>query len=161
MGQHKYSIADIAAAIGAQTFGDTQLAVTGVAEPQEAGPDDLAMATSQSYADLLPDGQARAAVLWEGADWQAMGLQAAIVPKRPRYAMAGLTKLMDQGQGFEAGIHPTALVDPQAEIGENVSIGALSVISAGAKPALGISMIPPAPMLTASPAKPAPKVTPV
>ncbi len=133
MGQQKFSIADIAAAIGAQTFGDAQLVVTGVAEPQEAGADDLAMATSQSYADLIPKGQARAAVLWEGADWEAMGLQAAIVPKRPRYAMAGLTKLMDQGQGFETGIHPSAIIDPDATIGEDVRIGALSVISAGAR----------------------------
>jgi len=133
MVERKYTIAEIAEAIGAETLGDHTITISSAAEPQDAGPDDLAMATSQAYADKLTEGRARAAVVWEGADWQSLGLEAAIVPKRPRYAMAGLTKLLDMGQGFAAEIHPSAIIDPTAEIGENVSIGALTVIGAGAQ----------------------------
>ena len=44
------------------------------AEPQEATADALAMAMSPKYAEALKDGAARVALVWEGADWQGMGL---------------------------------------------------------------------------------------
>ncbi len=132
MAEAGYTVGQIAEAIGAECYGDRDRLISGVAEPQSAGPNDLAMATDKSYAEKLADGQSRAAVLWADADWQAYGLAAAIVPHRPRYAMSGLTKLMDQGQGFPPGIHPSAIIDPKAQIGSNVNIGALTVIAAGA-----------------------------
>jgi UDP-3-O-[3-hydroxymyristoyl] glucosamine N-acyltransferase len=42
--------------------------------------------------------------------------------------MAGLSKMMDPGQHFGEGIHPSAVIDPSAEIGENVSIAPLAII---------------------------------
>lgn len=123
-----YTVKEIAAALGAEAFGATDLRVAAVAEPAMAGPDDLALAMSPKYAEGLPQGRARAAMLWAGADWQAMGLQAAIVAPRPRFAMAGLSALMDKGEGFGAGIHPSAVIDPSAQIGADVAIGPLAVI---------------------------------
>ena len=132
MAQKKYSVSDIAQAIGADAYGDESFTITGVAEPQEATAQDLAMASTSDYAEKLSLGEARAALLWEGADWKALGLQAAIIPRRPRFAMAGLTQLLDPGQGFADEIHPSAVIDPSAKIGENVRIGALTVIGPGA-----------------------------
>ncbi|MGP6088285.1 UDP-3-O-(3-hydroxymyristoyl)glucosamine N-acyltransferase [Antarctobacter jejuensis] len=106
--------------------------VSGLAEPQDAGPGHLAMATKPEYAEVLTAGAARAAMLWEGADWRAMGLQAALLPGRPRFAMSGLTGMMDPGQGYAAGIHPSAVIDPSAQLGDGVSVGPLAVIEAGA-----------------------------
>lgn len=133
MPSESYTVAQIAESLGAASFGDTSLKISGAAEPQSAGPDELAMATNTDYAQRLPEGEAIAAVLWDGADWEALGLRAAIIPSRPRHAMSGLTKLLDQGQGFPSGIHPSAIIDPTAEIGENASIGPLTVIAAGAR----------------------------
>lgn len=133
MTETSHSVQEIAAALGADAFGDTSLQVSRASEPQTAGPDDIAIATSQSYADALSAGQARAGLLWQGADWEALGLKAAIIPNRPRYAMSGITKLMDPGQGFGAGIHPSAVIDPTAELGAAVSVGPFTVIGAGAK----------------------------
>jgi UDP-3-O-[3-hydroxymyristoyl] glucosamine N-acyltransferase len=127
-----FTIAEIAEALGATAAGDTGLRVRGAAEPAQAGPDDLAVAMSPKYADAVPQGAARAALLWDGADWEAMGLAAAIFPGRARYAMAGLTRMLDPGQGFAPGIHPSAVVDPSARLGADVSVGPLAVISAGA-----------------------------
>jgi len=73
-----YTIREIADALGARTEGDDTLPVTGVAEPAEAGTSDLALAMAPKYAEGLAKGQARAAVLWDGADWRALGLAAAI-----------------------------------------------------------------------------------
>jgi UDP-3-O-[3-hydroxymyristoyl] glucosamine N-acyltransferase len=128
-----YSIDDIARALGAQAFGDTGLTVTGAAEPATAGPDDLALAMKPEYAEGLPRGRARAAVVWEGADWQAMGLRAALVVPRPRYALSGITKLLDPGPEIAPGIHPTAVIDPTAEIGAGAAIGPFVVIGRGAR----------------------------
>lgn len=128
-----YTIQQIAAALGAEAVGDTALTITRAAEPATAGPKDLALAMSQQYADALAQGQARAAILWPEADWQALGLEAAIFAPRPRRAMAGLTALMDPGQEFPAGVHPSAVIDPTARIGDDVSIGPLCVIGPNAR----------------------------
>ena len=128
-----HTIAQIAAALGAEAFGAVDILIDGVAEPAMAGPSDLALAMSPKYAEALGDGQARAAMLWPGADWRALGLEAAIIAPRPRFAMAGLSAMMDEGQGFGTGVHPSAVVDAGAVIGEGVQIGPLCVIASGAQ----------------------------
>ncbi len=127
-----YTIQEIATALGAKAFGAVTLSINGVCEPAQAGPADLALAMSEKYAGDLGTGRARAAMLWEGADWRALGLEAAIIAPRPRFAMSGLTAMMDAGQGFGAGIHPSAVIDSTARLGVGVSVGPLAVISAGA-----------------------------
>ena len=128
-----HTIAQIAAALGAEAFGAVDILIDGVAEPAMAGPSDLALAMTPKYAEALGDGQARAAMLWPGADWRALGLEAAIIAPRPRFAMAGLSAMMDEGQGFGTGVHPSAVVDAGAVIGEGVQIGPLCVIASGAQ----------------------------
>ena len=123
-----FTIAQIAEAIQADAQGDTSLTITALAEPGDAGPDHLAMAMAPKYLDALAKGHARAAVVAEGTDWQALGLKAAILPRRPRFAMAGMTAMMDPGQGFGDGIHPSAVIDPTATLGAGVSVGPLAVI---------------------------------
>ncbi|KIN61069.1 UDP-3-O-acylglucosamine N-acyltransferase [Sulfitobacter noctilucae] len=128
-----YTIAEIAKSLGAEAAGDTSIVIARAAEPQSAGADDLALAMDPKYADLLGQGAARAAMLWPDADWQAMGLKAALFPARPRFAMSGLTRMLDAGQGFAPGIHPSAIIDPTAQVAADVSIGPLVIISAGAQ----------------------------
>ena len=127
------TIKEIAVALGAEAFGATDLLIHRVAEPGMAETNDLALAMNPKYAEALSDGTARAALLWDGADWQELGLDAAITVKRPRFAMAGVTRLMDRGQGYSTGIHPTAFVDPEAVLADDVTIGPLAVISKGAR----------------------------
>ena len=128
-----YTVREIAEALGATLFGTADIAITGAAEPAMAGPGDLALALKPEYAEGLSRGQARAAIVWDGADWQALGLEAAIVVPRPRYAMSGLTALLDPGPDIAPGIHPSAIIDPSAEIGQGAAIGPLVVIGARAK----------------------------
>lgn len=128
-----FTIQQIARELGAEAAGDLVLTIRGAAEPGSAGPDDLALAMSPKYAEDLALGQARAAILWPGADWQGMGLAAVIFAPRPRMAMSGLTQLLDPGQAFAKGIHPSAVIDETAELAEDVSIGPLSVIGARAR----------------------------
>ena len=100
------TIGEIASALGAVVVGDATLVITRAAEPAMAGPDDLAIAMTPKFAETLHEGQAKAALLWQDADWQAFGLKGAILPQRPRYAMSGLTKMLDPGQGLALASTP-------------------------------------------------------
>ncbi|MEL7131735.1 MAG: UDP-3-O-(3-hydroxymyristoyl)glucosamine N-acyltransferase [Pseudomonadota bacterium] len=128
-----YTLAEIAASLGAEVLGDASIEIDGLAEPAMAGAGDLALASNEKYADALKDGAAQAALLWPGADYAALGLKGAVVPNRPRYAMAGLTAQMDPGQHWPKVIHSSAVVDPSAVLGANVSVGAFSIIGPGAQ----------------------------
>jgi UDP-3-O-[3-hydroxymyristoyl] glucosamine N-acyltransferase len=123
-----YTVSQIATALGARAFGAVDLLITCASEPETATPDALALAMNEKYAAGLKTGKARAAILWDGADWQALGLEAAIFVPRPRYAMSGLTRLMDQGPEIAPGIHPTAIIDDSAMIGPDAAIGPFVVI---------------------------------
>lgn len=126
------TIAEIAAALGLTAEGNGDLRIRRAAEPQSAGSDDLALAMDPKYSRGLSQGKARAAVLWQGADWQAMGLEAAILVARPRLAMAGIARAFDPGPVIAPGIHPSAMIDPTAEIGADAAIGPFVVIGPGA-----------------------------
>ncbi|MEM9267742.1 MAG: UDP-3-O-(3-hydroxymyristoyl)glucosamine N-acyltransferase, partial [Pseudomonadota bacterium] len=128
-----FTVASVAAALGAQTAGDTSLKIRRPAEPSRAAVEDLALAMDPKYADALRDGHARAALVWDGADWQSAGLEAAIFVPRSRYVLAGLTTHFDHGIHAPGGIHPTALVSDQAVLGEGASVGPFCVIEAGAQ----------------------------
>ncbi|MFN4058258.1 MAG: UDP-3-O-(3-hydroxymyristoyl)glucosamine N-acyltransferase [Roseinatronobacter sp.] len=128
-----HTIGAIATALGLQAVGDLDLRITHAAEPAMAGPDALAMAMSPKYAEGLGQGRARAAMLWPGADWQGLGLRAAIFAPRPRWAMAGLSQVLDPGYYFAPGIHPTAVIDDSAHLGEGARVGAFVVIGPRAR----------------------------
>jgi UDP-3-O-[3-hydroxymyristoyl] glucosamine N-acyltransferase len=141
-----HTIRDIASALGARAEGDLDLVILSAAEPAMAGPDALALAMDPKYADGLATGRARAAILWPGADWRALGLAAALFVSRPRIALAGLSQLLDPGPGLAPGLHPLSDVHPSAQIGEGarigpfVSIGAGCVIGPGARIASHVSV---------------------
>ena len=107
-----YRLSDIARAIDAELLGDGELEISSVASPEHASVHDIALAMDPKYAADLPKGNARCAMLWPGADWQGMGLQAALVAPRPRYALSALSAAVDRGQGYASGIHKTAVIDP-------------------------------------------------
>ncbi len=129
----KISVAELADALNAQAVGKLDLEITGPAEPAAARADQLALAMLPEYRAGLSEGQARAAILWDGADWQELGLEAAIFVPRPRYAMAGVNRIFGQEPEVAAGIHETAVIDASAEIGAGAAIGPFVVIGRGAK----------------------------
>ena len=128
-----FTIKEIASALNAAYEGDGAFVVSRASEPADAAPDHLALAMDPSYGDALAKGKARAAVVWQGADWQALGLKAAIFVARPRFAMAGITACFDQAPDLPSGVHPSAVVHPTAKIADHAAIGAFAVIGARVK----------------------------
>lgn len=126
-----YTIAEISVALGAQAAGDLSVVIEAASEPASAGPTDLALAMDPKYADGIAKGAAVAALLWQGADWQALGLKAAIFAPRGRLAMAGLSRMLDAGPVIAPGVHALAVVDPSAVIGAGAAIAPFVVIGPG------------------------------
>ncbi|WP_406736552.1 UDP-3-O-(3-hydroxymyristoyl)glucosamine N-acyltransferase [Thioclava sp. GXIMD4215] len=128
-----HRIDTIAKALGARFEGDGAICVTGASEPATASANQIALAMDPKYAAGLQEGQARAAMLWEGASLADFPLEAAIFVPRPRLAMAGLSRVFDPGPEIAPGIHPSAVIDPSAEIGEGAAIGPFTYIGRGVK----------------------------
>lgn len=128
-----HTVDAIARATGLSLLGDGAVVVRRPAEPADAAEDELAMAMSPGFEQALRASRARAAVVWEGADWQALGLSAALIAPRPRLAMAGITAQFRHPPDVAPGIHPTALVEPGAELDEGAAVGPFAFIAAGAR----------------------------
>ena len=128
-----HTLAEIADATGLALMGDGQLVIRAPAEPATATADQLALAMNPKLEGALCKGKARAAVLWEGADWEGLGLQGALIAPRARVAMAGITERFQHAPDVAPGIHKTACIDPTAEIGADAWIGPFSVIGPGAR----------------------------
>lgn len=124
------TIDELARALDARSWGDLSLKVTGAGEPAKAGPDSgmIALAMAPKYAETLQPGSI--AILAEGMEPEAYGLKAAIFAPRPRLVMAGLTRAFDPGPDIAPGIHPSAVIDPGARIGEGAAIAPFAVIGA-------------------------------
>lgn len=125
-----FTLSDIAEALGASICGKGDIEITAVAEPGEAGPTDIVLAIDQKYAEALREGGARVAILWDGADWQDLGLEGAILMPHAGAAMVGLTRIMAPPLDIAAGIHPSAIIDASASIGDGAAIAPLVVIGA-------------------------------
>ena len=125
-----YTISEIASALSARSVGDGGILISAASEPASAGADQLAVAMEPRYADGISKGQARAAIMWQDADWRSFGLEAAILIDQPRLAMAALTTHLKESQAEKSAVHSTAIIDPSAHLGDDVSIGPFVVISA-------------------------------
>ena len=135
-----FTIEILAKELGATFKGDGSLTVSRPVHPDEAHQSGaIAVATSPEFVAKLKD--AEAAVLAEGTDWQALGLKAAIFVERPRYALSGVTSAFAHEIDLAAGIHPSAFVDPTAELGEGVAVGPFAYVGARASVGTGARIL--------------------
>ncbi|CAK0758332.1 UDP-3-O-acylglucosamine N-acyltransferase [uncultured Gammaproteobacteria bacterium] len=125
---------DIADALGGRLDGDGSIEITRVVHPAEAVfAGDLVLAMDRRLLPLLAGTPARAAVIAEGGALpDGVVMAATVVVTRPQTAMVVLTRLFDRPVFCAPGIHPTAVIAPDAEIGAEVSIGPFVVVGPGA-----------------------------
>jgi len=132
-------LVDIAAVAEARFEGDGERLFTGVAPLQTAGPDDVSFLDNRRYADALSESKAGAVVLHpamaERLPVGCVGLLAA----QPNLAFARIALLFHPDPVARAVVHPTAVIAPDAVIGQGVEIGALAV--SGARAEIGAGCI--------------------
>jgi UDP-3-O-[3-hydroxymyristoyl] glucosamine N-acyltransferase len=119
----------IADALSARLVGDGTIDIKRLVHPSAAEhASDLAIAMTAETAAALKDSKAQAVVVSAKRAPSADRFKSVIVIEQVRTALATLTKLFDAGPSRSEGIHPTAIIAPDAKVGEGVSIGPYTVI---------------------------------
>ena len=122
----------LALALGAELRpAGADAAVTGVAGAQPASPEHIVFAED---AGALPAALAShaAAVIVSAKLAPASSDKPLLVVPQPRFSFAQAAHLLKPADPF-TGVHPTAVIDPSATLGEAISVAAYAVIEAGAQ----------------------------
>jgi UDP-3-O-[3-hydroxymyristoyl] glucosamine N-acyltransferase len=118
-------LGDLAAQLGLELDGDSDLEVTGVASLDDATPNDLVFVRAASLAARLADCPARAVVAPAGLD---VGKRSALRSDDPSRDFYRAARILVPEPAFAPGIHPTAVIGAGARVDASASIAAGCVI---------------------------------
>lgn len=128
---------EIAEILDARLAGGGDPALRGVAPLDRAGPDELGLLASARYLSYVPASRAGALLvsseLNEKLDETGADARPRIVVEDPHAALVVLLPRFYPAEPPPPGIHPSAVVAEDAELGADVSIGACAVVEAGAR----------------------------
>lgn len=121
---------EIAAHLDCRLEGPGEIEIRGVAGMEEASPEELTFLANRKYRSKL--GTTRAAAVILGTDVPSPG-RPVLRSENPYLAFARALELFAPRAPRRAGIHPTAVIAPDAKLGKNASIGPYVVIEEGAE----------------------------
>jgi len=123
-------LAEIAELVGGKLEGDGQIPITGVADLQGAGSADISFFAHPRYEAAARQTRAGALVVGPQAP-KDLG-RARIRVANPSAAFTKVAMLFAPREATRmAGVHPSAVVSPQAQLGQNVGIGPHVVVEEG------------------------------
>ena len=125
------SLAELAVRFGCQLRGDPEIRVDHVATLRAAGPAAVSFLSNRQYRPVLACTRAGAVLL--GADDADACPTAALVCDNPYATYARVATLLHPVAAAEPGVHPSAVVDPGAELADSVSVGPLAFVGNGAR----------------------------
>lgn len=120
-------VGEIAKALNGRVVGDHDREVSRVASLATAQVNELAFVEDAKFAAEGLDSAAGALIVGERSV-EALQGKTLIVVRNPRLGFAKAGALLASDKGCNEGVHPSAVVDSSAKIGEAVSIGALAFI---------------------------------
>lgn len=136
-------IKDIAQALSARLVGDGTVEIHRLVHPDRAElGSDLALAMGGDAAAALARSKAQAVVVSAKNPVPPASFKAIIVVDEPRLALAKLTALFDPGPAHTAGLHPTAVIAPDATLADGVSVGAYAVVGPRSQIGAGTAILP-------------------
>lgn len=121
---------EIAERLGGRLEGDPDVEIRDVAEIEVAGPQELAFVYGSRAAAQLARSQAGCVVIPENLD-VPQG-RTVIRVKDPRAAFARAVSWFRPQRRPATGIHPSAVIEPGAQLGDGVAVGPWTVIRSGA-----------------------------
>lgn len=128
-----HDLAHLAAESGARAVGDEARRLRGVAPLGSAGPEDVSFIDNRRWLAALKASRAGAVVVPEAFLASVPDGTAALVSAQPHLAFARIAALFHPKPAPKPGIHPTAVVATDAEIGEGTEIGPYAVIGSGVR----------------------------
>ncbi|PYI77562.1 MAG: UDP-3-O-(3-hydroxymyristoyl)glucosamine N-acyltransferase, partial [Verrucomicrobia bacterium] len=127
-----FTLQELARTSGGELIGDPSLQITGAASLVEATPGEISFFGSRKYIGLLR--KTRASAVFVPTDFAESIGAAQIRVANPTKAFEQIVlKFAPKPITFTAGVHPSAVVDSSAQLGERVSIQPLAVIEPGAR----------------------------
>jgi UDP-3-O-[3-hydroxymyristoyl] glucosamine N-acyltransferase len=123
-------LAQLASLLGCELHGDASIEITGVAGLEHAQPGQLTFLANPKYAHKVKHTRASAILIAQPARDAAI---ASLVSSNPYYDFARALELFYQPPRPAAGVHPTAVIAPDAVVGDNAAIGAYAVIGPRAR----------------------------
>ena len=124
-----FTLEQIAQITGGLLSKTQDVTITNIAPPMLADENTLALALGEEEIANLSTSKARAALVPLGVNIDGY---TTIEVERPRLAMMKLITLFYSAPETNEGVHPTAVVHPEAKLGQNVSIGPNAVVAKGA-----------------------------
>lgn len=109
---------------------DADVEITGVAGIEEAEAGQITFVANPKYAAATRTTRASAVIVDD--KFPALSIPTLRTPN-PYLAFAKALELFYQPPRYDPGVHPTAVIDPSARIGENPHIGAYCVVEADAE----------------------------
>jgi UDP-3-O-[3-hydroxymyristoyl] glucosamine N-acyltransferase len=120
---------DLAARLGCEVRGDGGVDVFRVAGIDDAGPGELTFVSNPRYAPRLATTRATAVIVSAGVETPLPCL----LTENPYLAFAHALGILHSRPQPPAGVHPSAVVDPDATLGADVHVGPLAVIGPGVR----------------------------
>ena len=129
------SLGNLVDTLGGTLVGDAGKLIAGFAPLESAGPDQLSFLSNARYADQLSRSRAACVIVGSAMRDAACSRGACIVADDPYLYFARATQLWRRLHAGpqDAGVHPTAVVDPLAIVASDAVIGPLCVIERGAR----------------------------
>lgn len=134
-GKH-YTLGEIARELGAELRGDPDHLIVGLATLQASGPGQLSFLANPNYGKYLESTRAGAVLVTPAMADKAPNNT--LVLENPYLGYARISHWFDESQVTQAGVHPTAVIDPDVVIPDNAHIGPYVVIEAGAEIGQGV-----------------------
>ena len=133
-----YTLKELAKKIGASVHGNENCLIESIATLLNAKAGQIAFLSNIKYRQQLSDTKASAVIITEDCleDCQTN----ALVMTNPYMGYALLAQLLDTTPKTAENIHPSAVVDVTASIGNNVTIGANAIVESGVELAEGVSI---------------------
>jgi UDP-3-O-[3-hydroxymyristoyl] glucosamine N-acyltransferase len=115
--------------------GDPDFQVTGIAALSTAGPGDLSFLSNPRYQSQLAGSLAGCVIVGPELSHVALARGPCIIAEQPYLYFARVTQLWRRtvSPRAEGGVHPSAVVDPQAILDPSATVGPLCVIERGVR----------------------------
>ena len=126
------TLQEVAAMCGGELIGDPALQITGAASLSEATPGEISFFANRKYIGLLR--KTRASAIFVPPDFSEPINGAQVRVSNPTKAFEQVVlKFAPKPVTVAPGIHPSAVIEPTAQLGKRVSVQPLAIIEAGAK----------------------------
>jgi UDP-3-O-[3-hydroxymyristoyl] glucosamine N-acyltransferase len=119
----------IAQELGGELVGNQDPIIEGAASIEDAGPGDLTFVAKTQYLPKLKECLASAVLIGPGMDTDLPAVRV----EQPFHAFGRFLERFqtDLDRVFPRGVHPTAVIDPSADVSDALAIGPFCVVGAG------------------------------